>query len=427
MATNYTVNYDDERFQQVDEQHQQRVDDVESTYAGIVGNTDQYYQAQIDATKEWEAKQSQLQQEQTDFTIEQIEQQKEQSRKDYLKEQSASYVDWRKQSNQYGTEAEKMASSGLIGTGYSESSQVSMYNTYQNRVATARESYNQAVLNYNNAIKDARLQNNSALAEIAYQSLQKQLELSLEGFQYKNNLVLQLADKKLQLQQMRDTNWQNVLNQINTENALAEDVRQFDENIKFQTTQAELDREFQSKQAELDRNFQAKQAEINRQYEAQQAALDRQHDFDLLKAKTEEERKLANEEHQRQLALLDQQHKNDLAILEKEYEISKRSSSTTISKGSGSSFSSNGSSSSSSKGSSVSATKTTKTFTGSTYDEAVSFLKSIGWDRASGIMTMNEWSRRKNAGSTAAEVKNYSSYQAYLKAYCQYAVQQTYG
>ena len=31
-----------------------------------------------------------------------------------------------------------------------ESSKVSMYNTYQNRVATARDSYNRAVLNYNN-------------------------------------------------------------------------------------------------------------------------------------------------------------------------------------------------------------------------------------------------------------------------------------
>ena len=76
MATDYTVNYEDERFAKVDADHEQRVNDVESTYAGIVGNTDQYYQAQIDATKEWEAKQSQLQQEQTDFTIEQIEQQK---------------------------------------------------------------------------------------------------------------------------------------------------------------------------------------------------------------------------------------------------------------------------------------------------------------------------------------------------------------
>ena len=133
--------------------------------------TDQYYQEQINASKEWADKQSQLQQEQTDFAIEKIEQQKEQAKQDYTKEQSGAYVDWQKQSgayvdwqkqsNQYGANAEAMASQGMAGTGYSESSQVSMYNTYQNRVTTAKEAYSRAILNYNNAITEARLQNNS--------------------------------------------------------------------------------------------------------------------------------------------------------------------------------------------------------------------------------------------------------------------------
>ena len=184
------INYEDERFGQVESDKQQAMTELEQSYAGIIGDADQYYQAQIDASKQWADKQQQLQQEQTDFTIEQIEQQKQQAAKDYTKEQSGAYVDWKKQSNQYGVAAEQQAAAGMAGTGFSESSQVSMYNTYQSRVATARESYNQAVLNYNNSIKEARLQNNSVLAEIAYQALQQQLELSLQGFQYKNQLIL---------------------------------------------------------------------------------------------------------------------------------------------------------------------------------------------------------------------------------------------
>jgi hypothetical protein len=236
---NYNVNYEDERFTQVQDDKQQALTDLEQTYSGMIGDTDKYYQAQIDASKQWADKQSQLQQEQTDFAIEQIEQQKGQAHKDYLKEQSGAYVDWRKQSNQYGTEAEKMASAGLANTGFSESSQVSMYNTYQNRVMTARESYNQAVLNYNNAIKDARLQNNSILAEIAYQSLQQQLELSLQGFQYKNNLILEQANKKVELDNMYYQRYQDVLQQINTENAMAEEVRQYNQNYEMQVKQYE--------------------------------------------------------------------------------------------------------------------------------------------------------------------------------------------
>ena len=233
------VNMEDERFTEVQADKSAALADLEQTYNGIIGDADQYYQAQIDASKQWADTQSQLQQEQTDFAIEQIEQQKDQSHKDYVKEQSGAYVDWKKQSNQYGVAAEQQAAAGMAGTGFSESSQVSMYNTYQNRVATARESYNQAVLNYNNAIKDARLQNNSVLAEIAYQSLQQQLELSLQGFQYKNQLILEQANKKLEVDEMYWGRYQDVLEQINTENALAEQQRQFDETYALQVKQYE--------------------------------------------------------------------------------------------------------------------------------------------------------------------------------------------
>lgn len=227
----YSVNYDDTRFTEVEADKKQAISDIEKTYSGLIEDSDGYYQAQVDATKEWEKKQSELQQQQTDFAIDKIEQQKAQAKKEYIDDQSGAYADWQKQSNQYGANAEQRAAQGLTNTGFSESSQVSMYNTYQNRVTTARESYNNAVLNYNNAIKDARLQNNSALAEIAYNSLQKQLELSLQGFQYKNSLILEQSNKKLEVENMYYTRYQDVLQQINTENALAEQIRQFNESM----------------------------------------------------------------------------------------------------------------------------------------------------------------------------------------------------
>ena len=223
----YDINYDDQRFKDVEADKKSAISENEKLYSGMIKDSDGYYQAQIDAAKQWEKQQTQLQNEQTDFAIEKIEQQKTQAKKDYTKEQSGAYVDWQKQSNEYGANAEKEASMGMSNTGYSESSQVSMYNTYQNRVMTARESYNNAVLNYNNAIKDARLQNNATLAEIAYKALQQQLELSLQGFQYKNQLLLDKAKQKIELDQIYHERWQDVLGQINTENALAEEIRQF--------------------------------------------------------------------------------------------------------------------------------------------------------------------------------------------------------
>ena len=233
----YKIDYTDSRFTDVEAAKDAALKEVTDTYSGMLGQTDSFYKDQMEAAKQWEEKQSALQQEQTDFTIEQLEQQKEQARKDYTKEQSGAYTDWQKQSNQYGVNAEQQAAMGMQNTGFSESSQVGMYNTYQSRVAAARESYSRAVLNYDNAMKDARLQNNSALAQIAYNSLQQQLELALQGFQYRNQLLLQQADKKLDVENMYWGRYQDVLSQINTEHALAEQIRQFNEQLAEQQRQ----------------------------------------------------------------------------------------------------------------------------------------------------------------------------------------------
>lgn len=237
MATSYTIDYNDEKFQQVEADKEAALSEVQSTYDNMIGQADQFYQDQINAAKDYATQQQQLQQQQTDFAIEQINQQKDKANKDYTKEQSGAYVDWQKQSGKFGANAEQMAAQGLNNTGFSESSQVGMYNAYQNRVATARESYQMAVLNYDNAIKDAQLQNNSKLAEIAYQALQKQLELSLAGFQYKNELIIEQSNKKTELDQMYHNRYLDVLNQMNQENALAEEVRQYNESLKFQREQ----------------------------------------------------------------------------------------------------------------------------------------------------------------------------------------------
>ena len=357
-VTPYAIDYGDEEFKKVDEAIAKQETQIDQTYGGMISEAGKYYDDLKNATQQWADKQSQIQQENTDFAIEKIEQEKDQAHKDYLKEQSGSYVDWQKQSNKYGVEAEKLASAGLDNSGFSESSQVSMYNTYQNRVATARESYAKAVLNYNNSIKEAQLQNNAALAEIAYQALEKQLELSLEGFQYKNQLITEQLNKKNELENTKWNRYQDVLQQMNTENALAEEIRQYNETQKWQTEQAELDRQFQ-----------LKRDEINREFEAAQAELDRKHDKELLQAKSELERKAAEEAHKRDmeklkkeqeyaLAQLDKELANNKALLSYENSLNKSSSSggsTTI-KSSGSSSSGSSSSGKSSTISSIGST-----------------------------------------------------------------------
>ena len=410
MATNYDINYEDERFKQVEAGKQQALTDVENTYSGMIGETDKYYQAQIDASKEWANTQQQLQQDNTDFAIEQIEQQKAQSQKDYTKEQAGAYTDWQKQSNAYGVNAEQMAQSGLANTGYSESSQVSMYNTYQNRVATARESYNLAVLNYNNSIKDAQLQNNSKLAEIAYTALQQQLELSLQGFQYKNQLLIEQSNKKMEVDNQYYNRYQDVLAQMNQENAMAEEIRQYNESMVFQKEQfAEEKRQFEKSYAleikqfdESIRQFDAEMARLKKK-DAQEHAMEIQR-LELQKQQMEQAKREAEREYQ----LKQQQLQAQQAQFDKEYQLKQQQfkesqrqydNSTKI-------------------GKDDSGKTSVPTF--KTYEEASAYMKKNGLATGDGgLMTRNEWASRKNRGGNSAELA-YSSYSEYLTAFVEW-------
>lgn len=371
MASNYDINYEDERFAQVESDKQEALTDIEKTYGNMIDQSDSYFQSQIDATKEWADKQQQIQQEQTDFAIEQIEQQKGQANKDYIKEQAGSYVDWQKQSGKYGVNAEQMAAGGMTNTGFSESSQVSMYNTYQNRVAVARESYQKAILNYNNAIKDAQLQNNSKLAEIAYQALQKELELSLQGFQYKNELITELANKKQEIDNTYYNRYQDVLEQMNTENALAEQIRQYEQNYALQVKEYE----------ESIRQFNLEIERLRAKDKAEAEAEARQ--LELQKQQLEQQKKEADREYQLQL----QQLQN-----------SKRYS---------------GSSSNNSSGK-VSVPRLT------TYSQAVQWIKQQGIaSNDAGLLIKTKWAKKKANEPNSSEAQ-YSSYEEYIYHYLTY-------
>lgn len=249
----YSVNYDDQRFKDVKDEQAQKEGELNQTYDNILDNSDKYYRDQINAIKDYEEKQKKSQQDQTDFALKLIEQQKEQTQKDYTKEQKGAYVDYMKQTK---SNAQNMANSGLSNTGYSESSIVSMYNQYQSRVGTARESLNKAVLNYNNSIQQAILANNEKLAEIAFNSLQSQNQLNQQAFEYRNSIILQ---KEKEMQELNNTyyaRYQNVLSQINNE-------------IELQVTLDKIDREYDQWLKE----FKEKQRQWDKEYKLQKEEL----------------------------------------------------------------------------------------------------------------------------------------------------------
>ena len=61
-------------------------------------------------------------------------------------------------------------------------------------------------------------------------------------------------------------------------------------------------------------------------------------------------------------------------------------------------------------------------FTGTTYKEAVAYVKANGGD-GSGIIDQAKWQRQKNNNEKIAAVQNYDTYQEYLKDITEYLLQ----
>lgn len=278
MSDKYAVNYDDEKLTNIQNEQLQKETEIAKNYDNMINNTDQFYNAQIEASKDWANKQNEIQQANTNLAIEKIEQEKQKAQKDYTKEQKGAYSDYTKQTNDYSVNAEKMAELGLNNTGYSENSKVSMYNTYQNRVASARESYNQAVLNYNNAIKEAQLNNNAKLAEIAADALKTQLELGLAGFQYKNTLIQTKQEQLANNSDRYNQRYQQMLAQINDE---------LNRNMQYDTWKSEFDesnRQWKKEMAQQQKQWQEEMKVKKDQWKQEYALKQKEYQLSARKA-----------------------------------------------------------------------------------------------------------------------------------------------
>ena len=246
----YTVNYDDERFNQVEQDKQSELDKYNQKYDQLINESNQFTEQQQQMVDRWENTQNQI----ANDNLE------------YQKEAQASYIDYQKEVDKYGVSRENVVANGLSNSGYSESSKVNMYNTYQNRVASARSSLNDAKLEFDNAIKEAILNNNATLAENALTALQQKLQIALEGFNYRTEQENNRLNWNYNINNTYYNRYQDVEDQINYENQQAEAIRQWEEQMAYQKEQDRIaqqnwEREYalQQQQLAMEREAQAQQ------------------------------------------------------------------------------------------------------------------------------------------------------------------------
>lgn len=184
------------------QQTQAQINNLQNEKQAAINDYEAGYNAQLNEYKDlqaqqqnyidtWAQTQKDIQQKQTDYNISLIEQNKKEAAEEKEKQVKDAYTDYMKQTNEYGGALENLASRGLATQGYAESSRVAMYNTYQNRVATANEALTKANVQYDNQIQQALLNNDAALAETALEQMAKSYQLALEGFDYRSNLYNQ--------------------------------------------------------------------------------------------------------------------------------------------------------------------------------------------------------------------------------------------
>lgn len=279
---------EEKRLEKITTAGEEAIKKSEETYDSMISESTGFYDKQAAAVEDYGKVQQENMDRETQLTVDKIKQNKEKNEKDYQAEASAAYTDWQKQKDEYGTEAERMAQSGLASSGYSETSQVAMFNQYQQRVASAYDTYKDAETSYNNAMAEAELQNSVAKAELAYNTLMSSLSLILEGFQYKNDLILQKQSTSREIDSTYYGRYRDEVNQINTEKALAESTREYNLDHQLELDRLNEDkRQYNETFTENKRQYDESSKENKRQFNASLAEDKRQFDEDLaLKKKT---------------------------------------------------------------------------------------------------------------------------------------------
>lgn len=239
----YNVDYNDERFKDVETEKQNELNKYNETYNNLINERNEFTNQQQQLVDQWENTQKEIANNNLQYQKDLIEQQRQKAEQEYQNEAKASYIDYQKEVDKYGVSRENVVSNGLSNSGYAESSKVDMYNTYQNRLGTARKSMQDANLEFNNAIRQAQLTNDETLAQNALTALQNKLDIALEGFNYKSEQENNKLNWNYNINNTYYNRYQDVEDQINYENELAEQVRQYNENLAYQKEQQRLEQE----------------------------------------------------------------------------------------------------------------------------------------------------------------------------------------
>lgn len=258
---------EEERYQKLANEKQAALDKSTQTYEDLINQNNVYSQGVDTYLNNYQTTQNDIYDKQLAYQTELQEQNKVKAEKEYQKEAQASKNAYYDFINPYGVQAEIQAKNGLTGSGYSETAKSQAWTTQQNRTAQARASMNEAKLQFDNAIKEAQLNNDTQKAQLALQILEQKQNEMLRSFNYVSEAKQNQLSNYQNLESDYNNRYNTLYSQIADEKAKAEAIRQYEKNFLEEQRQYNESLAQSKKQLEqAQKQWEAEQAEKQRQY-----------------------------------------------------------------------------------------------------------------------------------------------------------------
>lgn len=143
---------------------------------------------------------------QTQMNVDALERNKAEVDEQATKTNQGLYSEYKKASNPYGVNAEATYAKGLGNSGYAETTQTNLYNTYQKNVTDTVNNAQKLKADFDFQISQARQNGDITLAQNALQIYMQKMELLTQEYELRNNREQYLYQKEQDA--LQQSNWE---------------------------------------------------------------------------------------------------------------------------------------------------------------------------------------------------------------------------
>lgn len=151
-------------------------------------------------------KQEEIVNKQTQMNVDELEKNKAEIDEQAKKTNQGLYTEYKKASNPYGVNAEATYARGLGNSGYAETTQTNLYNTYQKNVTNTINNAQKLKSDFDFQISQARQNGDITLAQNALQIYMQKMQLLTEEYELRNNREQYLYQKEQNA--LQQSNWE---------------------------------------------------------------------------------------------------------------------------------------------------------------------------------------------------------------------------